>query len=796
MSNIKSNTLSISIIFSLFFIVTEPLRAQNKNIKITGTVIEGNTKQPIAFATILVGNTSTLTPITGTTTLDDGSFSIETDATNFYVEISFMGYASKKMETFNIKDGLIDLQSIILIEDSQKLNEVVINAEKSQTVFKLDKRIFNIGSDLSSTGASALEVLNNVPSVSVNIQGQISLRGSQGVQILIDGKPSAIASEQGNALGTLTADMIEKIEVITNPSAKYDAEGTSGIINIILKKEKKRGVNGSATLNTGIPNNHSFGLSLNKRTEKFNIFSQLGVGRRTFPWDETSVNRDVTTGETILNSGGGDFNESFINSILGTDYYINAHNVVSLSGQFAYESEKKYSDVGFDFFDTNQALTNNYDRLETTTAKNPKFRYELQYKKDFKRHKDQILLFSALGDFFAKDEKSMFLNSATDSNANTQQESRNDYKLSEYIFKLDYTHPFFEKYTLETGWQHIINNVSNNYAISDFINGTWEPNLNLTNILDYNQNILAFYATSAYQGDKWGLKLGLRFENTDLKISLKTTNEHHEENYANLFPSVHTSYKISNNVSLQLGYSKRISRPSLWDLNPFFDIGNNFYITTGNPNLKPEYTDSYEITNIYNINKASVNWSVFYRHTQDVIEDVVTYEDNVSISRPDNVGINNILGFEVNTKYTPYSWFSLNSDFNYSNFNRQGDYQGTSLDFKGNNWTAVMTGKFKLTTNFDMEISGNYNSRYKTFQQDILDSFFTNFGLRKKILKGKGIFNLSVRDVFATRRFQSVTNQTDFYLNKKVKQGSFITLGISYGFGKGEAMEFSGQKMF
>lgn len=707
-----------------------------------------------------------------------------------------MGFKSYRITNFNIKNSTVDLKTIVLEEDSQQLSEVTITAHKSQTVFKLDKRIFNVGTDLSTTGASALEVLNNVPSVNVSIEGQISLRGSQGVQILIDGKPSAIANQQGNALGTLTADMIERIEVITNPSAKYDAEGTSGIINIVLKKDEKKGLNGSVTLNTGVPNNHSFGLSLNKRTEKFNLFSQLGIGRRTFPWEEEAVNRNFTTGESILNSGGGDFHESFINAILGTDYYINKNNVITLSGHFAFEGEKKTSDVGFSFFDTNQSLTNSYTRNERATADNPKFRYEFQYKKDFERHKEQSLLFSAMGDFFAKDEKSEYNHYMSDNSVSPQQKTRNDYKLAEYIFKLDYTHPFLETYTLETGWQYLINDVGNDYSIAEYNNNAWEINPDLSNIFDYGQNVLAFYATSAYQGEKWGLKLGLRLENTDLKIKLKTTNESHNTNYTDLFPSAHTSYKFSEDFSLQGGYSKRISRPSLWDLNPYFDIGSDYYITTGNPELNPEYTDSFEITSVHTVGKASINWSVFYRYTKDVIEDVISYENNVSISKPDNVGSNDTFGFELNAKYSPFSWLTLNNDFIYIAFNRKGDYEGASLDFNGNRWTESVTAKFKLPKNFDIELSGDYESKYKTYQQDIASNTIMNLGMRKKILKGKGVINLSVRDLFETRRFKSVANQPDYYLSKKVQRGRFVTIGISYGFGKGEAMEFSGQKQF
>ena len=306
----KKIYLFLAIMLTATFVFT-----QKSGIEITGKVIESNGQQPIEFATIMVGNKTTKKPITGTTTDIDGNFSIQTNTPDFFIEISFIGYANKRITEFNTGNEKIDLGVITLSENSQMLNEVEVRAEKSSTQFKLDKRVFNVGKDLSSTGASALEVLNNVPSVNVDIEGAISLRGSEGVQILINGKPSVIASEQGGALGTITAEMISQIEVITNPSAKYDAEGTSGIINIIIKKEERKGINGSATVNVGTPDNHSFGLSLNRRTEKFNLFSQVGVGFRNFPNDRESINRDLTTNNTILSDGTSSKKEVFYNFI-------------------------------------------------------------------------------------------------------------------------------------------------------------------------------------------------------------------------------------------------------------------------------------------------------------------------------------------------------------------------------------------------------------------------------------------------------------------------------------------------
>ena len=213
---------------------------QTETILITGKIVAGSDRQAVEFATVVLADRASGSPITGTTTDVDGVFQLETNTKDFFIQISFIGYNPQKIEEFEIKNGKVDLSTILLKEDSQTLDEVVVRGEKSQTEFKLDKRVFNVGKDLSNTGASALEVLNNVPSVTVNIEGQVSLRGSAGVQILINGKPSVLASDQGNALGTITAEMIDRVEVITNPSAKYDAEGTSGIINIVMKKEEKK----------------------------------------------------------------------------------------------------------------------------------------------------------------------------------------------------------------------------------------------------------------------------------------------------------------------------------------------------------------------------------------------------------------------------------------------------------------------------------------------------------------------------------------------------------------------------
>lgn len=771
--------------------------AQNSAIEVVGKVIESNSKEAVEFATVMIADADTKDPLTGTTTDTDGNFSLSTTAERFYVEVSFIGYVTQKITDITITNGKVDLQTIVLGENSQTLDEVVVRAEKSQTEFKLDKRVFNVGKDLSSTGASALEVLNNVPSVNVSIEGTISLRGSSGVQILINGKPSVLASEEGNALGTITAEMIDKIEVITNPSAKYDAEGTAGIINIVIKKEEKNGLNGAITVNTGTPNNHSVGLSLNRRTDKFNLFSQIGAGYRTFPSDNETINTDLLNKTTITSAGNSEKNENFYNLILGTDYHINDYNVLSLTGHFAYEIETEYADIDFRSRDENQSVNAEWNRDEATEATNPKWEYDLQYKKDFQDNKDHTLLFSALGHFFGKDQSSIFDNTTSfGTRPNSEQQTRTDFKEAVYTFKLDYTKPISEQFTFETGAQYVINDATNDYAVSEQLNNEWVDDEALTNIFDYDQKVLGVYGTGAYEGKKFGIKVGLRMENTDLRTLLVTTNEKNQQRFTNLFPSAHTSYKVNDQFSLQAGYSRRIYRPRLWSLNPFFNLRNNFSIRTGNPDLLPEFTDAYEVNSIYIAGPASFNFGVYYRYTTDVIERVATFENNISTSKPLNIGTNRATGVEFNAKYTASKWLTLNADFNYNYFNREGDFEATSFDFNADQWSSRMTAKFKLPADFDFEVTGNYQSAFKNIQSVISENLFADLGLRKKILKGKAILNLSVRDVFASRISERETNQSSFYLYSRSQRGRFVTVGLSYGFGRGEAMEFSGQKHF
>ncbi len=768
--------------------------AQPEGFFVSGSVLDAASGEPMDYVTVMLYSQESDELISGTTTSDGGTFRLKSPTKKIYLELSFIGYQNRRIDEINFQGPRANLGQISLGEDSETLDEVLVRGEKSTTEFKLDKRVFNVGKDLSSTGASALEVLNNVPSVNVDIEGGITLRGSSGVQILINGKPSVLASEEGNALGTITAEMLEKVEVITNPSAKYEAEGTAGIINLVLKKNEKKGLTGSITFNTGVPHNHSLGLSMSKRTENFNLFTQLGFGYKELPTDRESRNTNFDSNQILYSEGQQNRNEIFYNLILGTDYHINKSNVVTLSGSFALEDEEQPSN--FDFRRINlddESLIQAWSREESTEAINPKIQYELQYKKDFPDNKEHDLIFSAIGNYFGKEQSSVFTETQVEGQgAATNQTTATNFEEGKYTFNLDYTKPFKTKWSFETGAQYVDNNVSNDYQVEDEINGEYVVNAGLTNEFQYHQKVLGVYGTGAFEGEIWGLKLGMRLENTDLYTHLVETDESSDQNFTNLFPSAHSSYKLSEQVSLQAGYSRRIYRPRLWDLNPFFNIRNNFNLRTGNPRLQPEYTDSYELGSIFVFEDFSFNVTGFYRYTTELITRVVSFQDNVSIYMPMNLGTSDGTGIEFNFKYSPIRSLSFNGNTYYNYFKRHGQFDQQDFDFNGDEWSGRLKAKYKASKKLDLEVTANYQSRVKMIQGLVSERYHADFGARYKIKNGRSVISLSVRDVFASRVRESTLLGPNFETYGRGQRGRFINLGYSYSFGKGEAMEFKG----
>lgn len=771
--------------------------SQNSPIFISGKIVESDNHKPVEFATIRLYNTNDEL-ITGSITDQEGHFEIESPDRKIYLKINFVGFDPLIIKDYKIQNNRIHFDEIALTMDSKSLNEVTVTGEKSTVEFKTDKRVFNVGQDITSAGGSALDVLNNVPSVDVNIEGTVSLRGNSNVLILINGKPSVIT--EGNSLGTITAEMIEKVEVITNPSAKYDAEGTSGILNLILRKEDRKGTNGAITINTGYPHNHSLGLSLNRRTEHFNLFSQIGAGYRRFEstYSAYTINKTVDDPPTFHTDGNGEKNEQFYNVILGTDYQINPLNMMTLSGHYGYEIEDENALLEYKNINSQNTILSQTERQELTESTNPKMEFQFNYEKKFKRHKDQKFMVNATGSYFGKDKASNFDNTIViGDDENSKQLNTTDFSQREYNFMADYAHPFSENSTLEMGAKYLIEQLVNDYAIFNWQSNEWINDINYTNKFEYSQNTLAFYSTFDQKFGSFGVKAGLRMEQTDVSTLQHASNAKKDNRYTDLFPTFHSTYQFNKGLSIQAGFSRRISRPSMWDVNPFFTIRDAYYIYTGNPDLKPEYTNAFELTSVKIWQSASLSTSLFHSRTTDVITNVIKLVDDRTISTKDNVGNNYSTGLELNSKLSPAKWLSFMVDANYNYYSREGDYEETSFDFSNNTYSGRLTTKLKLPSDYDVEMRLRHNSDYEDVQNYYEARTTIDLGIRKKIIKGRGIIHLNVSDLLRSNIRTSISDQPDFYrYDKRQRDGRRVILGFSYGFGEGEAMEFSGQKMF
>lgn len=785
-------------IFSLIVILflSHAFGQDIEGMKVGGVIVDAQTKTPLEFCTVKLLSKIDSSFINGTTSNTNGNFELNISNNKVMLKISFIGYTDYYLSDFSLfKDETVD--TIYLKLNAELLNNVEVIGERSEMTFKLDKRIFNVGRDLSQSGGTAIDILNNVPSVEVTLEGVVQLRGNSGVQILINGKPSVLASGSSNALGSITADMIDRIEVITSPSAKYDAEGTVGIINIVLKETQKKGLNGSITANVGYPNNHSLGVSASYRSEKINLFGQLGIGNRRFVSIDTSVNRSINDDLTNVFStyGNSQKNETFANVRLGSDFYLNEFNTITLSGHYAYELEAEYADIQY-FSNTNDVLESNFLRNESTDATNPKYQFDLNYQKKFQRHKEQVLDISAVGSFFGKDKMSEFDNVLiAGEDIGFDQQTQINFKDQNYTFKIDYAHPFKEKWVWEIGSKYEVNFNSNLTEVSNFKDEAWQHDTLLSGDFNYQLGVFANYSTLSYEGDKWGMKGGVRHEQTDAKAN-QAEQELGQWNYTNFFPSLHTSYKVSKFTSFQLGYSRRINRPHLFDFSPFFSFRDNFNLSVGNPELQPEFSNLFELTAVQNWKKTSLNASLYHSQTTDVIEDVVSITGNQTIRFPENIGTANTSGLELNLKYSPQKWVSILIDGNVAYFNRKGTYENQSFDFNNYKWSSRANLKFKMPADIEMQFSLNYRSRVQNVFTERRGYFYVDSGIRKKIMKGKFILNLSVRDVFNSRINKNYTVRTNSSLYSRSQRGRYIVFGVSYNFGKGEAMEFSGQKMF
>ncbi|NEW78378.1 MAG: TonB-dependent receptor [Gelidibacter sp.] len=767
-------------IFSLFILNLGATNTTNpiEKIALTGKVVDKDTKQPLEYATIVIKSLDGKI-ITGGITDAKGEFNIQVVKGVYDISVEFISFKTKTFKSKEIS-GNTDLDTITLEVDAQTLNEVVVIAEKSTVEIRLDKKIYNVGKDMTVKGGTASDVLDNVPSVSVDVEGNVSLRGSENVRILINGKPSGLVGMSStDALRQLPADAIEKVEVITSPSARYDAEGTAGILNIILRKGKAIGFNGSVSASAGIPDNYGLSANLNYRTNKANYFASGGYNYRNAPGSSKSavtylfpsVNQPKYRNETT------DYdrkNDSY-NARFGTEYFLT--DKTSLTGTILYR-ESDGEDLSTNTskeYDANKILTRTNKRVEIENEKDITKEYALNFMHDFNKDGHKLTL-----DF--QYENSIENSNAFISDSNPERNST-DNETKNILIKGDYVLPIGENSQFEFGFNTDLNKLNADYLVEEFNDSTnqFENNTNFSNTLDFEQNVYAVYSQYGNKVNKFSYLLGLRMENTDRKISLLQTNENFDKNFTEFFPTVNLGLEFSDSESVTLGYNRRLSRPRHWFLNPFESRTSQTYVRTGNVNLDPTYTNAFDLGYLKRWEKLTLNSSVYYQHAINNIEmaqkeewrdpkgNTIIYdplnpdtdpEQNpdltlVIITTPINLSSQDRYGFEFTTNYSPLKWWKITNSFNFFKSVTSGDYNGINYDSENVSWFTRLNSRISLPGGIDWQTSGMYMGPSESARSKRKAMVSLNLAFSKDILKEKGTLALNVSDLLNTRKRES-----------------------------------------
>ncbi len=741
---------------TLFFLLLFPFfsYAQISSSSVKGSVSD-DSQNAVPFASIAAYSSSDSSLVKGVASDVDGNFSIELAKGNYYLQISYLSYKTKIIPNIKIDNKEVNLGDIRLESDAKLLDEVEVVAERNQMELKMDKRVFNVDKDLTNVGANAAEILDNIPSVTVDIEGNIALRGSENVRVLIDGKPSAITGgSTADVLRQFQGNMIEKVEIITNPSSRYDAEGEVGIINIILKKEKQKGINGSVEAVVGYPDNYRLAYNLNYRKKKFNLFTSFGIGYRDSPGfgnSKQSFNGADTS--YVFESETDRSRSSFSQNIrLGSDWFINNKNTITVSGFFNNSVEENITNLVYKDFDSNGELFQEVQRDDIEDELGQRWETAINYKRTFDK-KDEVwtvdLQYSKSDDL--EDSDIDQTNSFTGDLTN--QQAVNTEVNGTFLAQTDYILPIGKEGRLEMGYRMTLRQIENDFSVTEAINGG-EPTINpdFNNDFLFTEDVYAGYLQFGNKIENFSYQFGLRTERSIVSTELKLTDETNNWDYTNLFPSAFLGYELSKQTTIQLSYSRRINRPSYRYLLPFQTFSDIRNLWGGNPNLQPEFTDSYEMNYLKYFEKGSVFSSIYYRHRTGVIQRITVTDDEGFARRiPVNLSTENNIGYELTANYKFKPKTSVNATFNFYRSETRGSYEGINLDNEQFAWTSRGVFKTALLYNIDAQLSLNYNSPQNTAQGTTKSITSLDISLAKDVLKGKGTLVASVRDVFNSR---------------------------------------------
>ncbi|WP_020531177.1 outer membrane beta-barrel family protein [Flexithrix dorotheae] len=751
--------------------------------QLSGTVIDSENNEPVPFAQVALFAKGNETPIAGTVTRDNGEFQLKAEKGNYEMEIVFVGYDKKAIEKISLNQNK-SIGKIVLSPSSLKLDEIVVEGNEVRKPISTTFEGLNVKPDqtLSNVGGSVLDVLRNTPSVNVDQEGSISLRGSGNTNILLDGRNSSLTGD----LEQIPASMVESIQIVNNPNAKYDAEGAGGVINIKLKRGSEKGTSGKAELAIGTRMRTNASVRLSRKTKDFNIYG--GYSYRSWPSVGYSTTERFLYSEDEkltqnVDRSRNDFEHTFN---YGGDYFF-GKNKLSYEGAFNMEDEEdsdntisKISSIA-----TNDLLLQ-YRRENSEIEDNYSLDNALIYERDFDNPNQEFR--ALISHSYRNQLETQFIdiydNIQNEEVSRNVRSSNDDYN-STIVMQADYVHPLSNG-KIEAGYKSIFRTIDTDftYESRDDPNGDWIYGSDISNRFRYEDKIFALYAIySGKINEKLEYALGTRAEQTLVDTRLYNTEETNQQNYLSFFPSVQAQYMLNENNSLKFTYSRRIDRPSSRRLNPFPDISDSLNIRVGNPNLQPEFINSFEFGYMVSRDKFDIAANTFYRHVNGEIDWIVTVEDGISYRGPMNLNSSMTYGFEIinTTQFT--NWWSINAS--YSLFQRivDGTNINSTYENSGVSWYAKLNSDFSLPFDVDMQITANYTAPEIEAQGKDLARYYMDLSFQRSFFNDKGSASLSIRDIFNTRNFRGENYGEDFFQKFEYKRESRIAiLSFSYNF--------------
>ncbi len=749
---------------------------------VSGTIVERASQSPLEYATVGFYSSTETKLVGGGITDPEGNFSIAIPKGVYEISFEYFSLMTVIKTDYNILQD-INLGVIELEAELQTLEVVDLIAEKTSVEIKLDKKIYNVGKDLTVRGGSVSDVLDNVPSVSVDIEGNVALRGNENVRILINGKPSGLVGlNSSEALRQLPADAIEKVEIITSPSARYDAEGTAGILNIILRRSKLLGLNGAVILNAGHPDQLGASGNINYRTGNVNIFNTSGYTFRNSPGNSTTktefFNSEYDDNGLLIQDAPNTFRNEYrtferirkgFNSNTGIEWYINP--TTSLTSAFLVRKSDNSNETfnRAETLDASKTLVSQSFRYDPELETDETTQFSINFDKQFHGNSDHRLTADFQVENSAEDESSVIYNNSV---AAERVQTIEDQK--RILFKTDFTLPIGENSRFEAGYNGRFSKNTTDYKLEFANNNVFELDTDVSNTLVYKEEVNAFYSQYGSKlKDKFSFLLGLRLESTRITIQQLSSNEFSNNNYIGLFPTVNLGYEFSETQSLTLGYNRRISRPGSWYLNPFPSRSSATNLFQGNPYMNPSYSNGFDIGYLNKFDLLTLNTSLYFNHATDIFtfvsedtgEEVVIDGQSVPVIRrgPINLAENDRYGFEFTLTYRPMNKWNMNVNFNLYQSIIRGSYKGLSYDSENLGWFVRLNNKYTLPGNIEWQTRLSYDGPRIDAVNRREGRFSSNMAFSKDLFKEKASLSFSINDLFNTQRRNLESTTPTFY---------------------------------